>query len=390
MNKDNMNKISISLVSGLLLLASFAGCLGNNKSVESPGPPAIEKGLYIPEAVYNGEEIEIKYVTDGSTNLACRIKDPDYNEDYYNEDCDIEPIISTSGDFNVLSFKYQTLYLGKHECEIRHGNETIENLSFSVLPQTRERTKDLPDKWAVLVGMEDYPPAGSPEGSDLENFVMETKHIYEYLTTKYAFPKEHILWFTNETATHDAVLNGLKWLANNTSDNSTVVFSYNGHGGIAGAQNAQDSNICTFDEWTWCSEMKPIVQEIKHKKMLIVFDCCVAGAASGNDCGILNQNILNSLTGPGIVVVTASTQFTLGWMDPSTGWGLFGEAFWKEGLYKDKGDGANPLFTDNDGKASAEEAFWYAKIIIGTNQVYNTEAQPTMNDQYEGYLYLGD
>ncbi|PKP68132.1 MAG: hypothetical protein CVT83_06525, partial [Alphaproteobacteria bacterium HGW-Alphaproteobacteria-5] len=84
------------------------------------------------------------------------------------------------------------------------------------------------NKWAVLVGMSDYPPEGAG-GSDLSDCHIDIELCRQYLTSC-GFKEDGIKIFLNSSATVQNVTDALEWLVDNADKDSTVFFYYSGHG----------------------------------------------------------------------------------------------------------------------------------------------------------------
>jgi hypothetical protein len=220
--------------------------------------------------------------------------------------------------------------------------------------------------YALVVGIEDYPG----EDNDLPNFTNETTWVANYLGGL-GYKVTQLL---DSKATVANVAAELKNLVDNSTSCSKVVFHYNGHGTVT--LNLLTSGMYLYDGTLNSSEMKDILASMQYEQFLLVFDCCVAGDFAGG-LNPLDQDV----AGADRVVVTASHQRRFGWMNPETGWGTFGQAFWQEGLGGNKGD--DPPTGNNDGAASAEEAFLYVKQQVDP---YLIESNPQISDQYQSPL----
>ncbi len=358
---------------------------------------------FITGGFFNGGNISIGFnvslppsIPSLRLTLIVEIKDPDGNLQ----------VPSSSGvirDTEVIKVEYLCLYIGEYIISARI--EEMPFLNFSRTIKVHPYMKNIngnmmyPNKWAVLIGIADYPDGGP---ADLTGSWNETRSIYEFLTKKYGFPTHHILLLLNETAKHKDILDALEWLANNTDGKSTVVVHYNGHGAIgvieSNHDNIRESNICPYDKASagviWSSEIRPIVDKMKYEKLLMFFGGCVAGGFSGNDHGMVGGDVpfFEDLGGPNRIIITSSSSFTESqYLGPPYGWEVFAYLFWKEGLYEDKGD-ENLIHSDRDKKPSVEEAWWYAKTkiidVAFPHAIITLTQIPTMNDGYDGDMYL--
>lgn len=217
---------------------------------------------------------------------------------------------------------------------------------------------------ALVVGIADYPG----EKNDLPNFTNEAIWVRDYLESL----GYSVTMLTDAEATKENVTNALNTLVSESDGSTPVVFHYNGLG-TRNLKNIESSGMYLHDDVLWSSEMKRILAPMEYKQFLLVFDCGMPGHFAGG--GYIERPWTESVIGPNRVVVTASFQRRAAFMDPETGWGVFGKAFWKEGFGDNAGDN-NPRFGNQNGLTSAEEAFMYAKTRIGF------KAKPRINDRY--------
>jgi hypothetical protein len=90
-------------------------------------------------------------------------------------------------------------------------------------PDTQGKYKKL----ALLVGINDYPYV-YPQ---LRGSVNDVENMKQLLVQKFGFPNDNILVLTNQSATRDGIINGIKeHLIAKASSDSIVVFHYSGHG----------------------------------------------------------------------------------------------------------------------------------------------------------------
>jgi len=234
------------------------------------------------------------------------------------------------------------------------------------------------NKWAVLVGMSDYPPEGAG-GSDLSDCHIDVELCHQYLISC-DFPEERIRIFLNSSATIQKVAGALEQLVKNADENSTVFFYYSGHGSGIGVE----SYINLWDGDLSGSGIKNAVSGLRSKKAFFGFDACLNGGMDGVGTGPLH--LTDGLAAPCRIIVSASSEITLSYSTGSGG--AFTRAFIKEGLMEGKGDSF--ILGSGDGKTSIEEAFNYAFYRCETagTSLQAPAMLPQINDQYDGEMTL--
>lgn len=132
---------------------------------------------------------------------------------------------------------------------------------------------------ALLVGINKYPVF------PLNFCVNDLKRVRGYFESgSYAPDDEHLRELTDEAATREAILDGLKWLCE--QDAKTALFYYSGHGttlpdydGDEGSGNP-DTAVVPVD---WANgllvddEIKSALEHVNSDKLIAIFDCCHSG-----------------------------------------------------------------------------------------------------------------
>jgi hypothetical protein len=104
-------------------------------------------------------------------------------------------------------------------------------------------------KLAFLVGIDNYKYSGETNFKNLKGAVNDVKILKELLVERFGFPddEEHILVLTDNHATRDAILNGIReHLIAKANNQSVVVFQYSGHG--SQLKDVHDDEIDGWDE----------------------------------------------------------------------------------------------------------------------------------------------
>lgn len=105
-------------------------------------------------------------------------------------------------------------------------------------------------KKAFIVGINDYKPVG-PGGSDLNGCVNDAIDMANTLVIC-GFPPAGIRICTNNRATKNGIIEGLKWLIAGVKSGDTLVFYYSGHGSqvadLSGEEvDRKDEILCPHD-----------------------------------------------------------------------------------------------------------------------------------------------
>ena len=85
--------------------------------------------------------------------------------------------------------------------------------------------------WAFIVGISDYIHFDDVEGGDLPGAEHDARSTRDLLVMKYGIPESNVRMLLNQTATRDAIEEGITgWLADNAKPGDNVVIFYAGHG----------------------------------------------------------------------------------------------------------------------------------------------------------------
>jgi len=187
--------------------------------------------------------------------------------------------------------------------------------------------------------------------------------------------------------------------ANQFSD-SEVFLWFAGHGWgdennqITGGKILERSAIFLWDDVFTDRELGDILYSLRSDETCIIVDACFSGGFA--DKTILNFPtlfLLNSgIPGSGRVVITGASKFRPGYASTTRG-PLF-TLLWFEGLLSGEADGFRPglLSTgkpprfgmSKDGDVSVEEAFYYARYVLKNDENLDDYdgMEPQINDQY--------
>lgn len=197
----------------------------------------------------------------------------------------------------------------------------------------------------------------------------------------------------------EAVLYHVIKEANSYSD-STVFLWFAGHGWgdetntITGGKLLERSAIFLWDDMITDRELGDLLYSLRADKSCIIVDACFSGGFA--DKTILDFPTLflihSGITGPGRVVMSGASKYRVGYASTTRG-PLF-SLLWFQGLQSGDADGYRSGFRSTgkpptfalfqDEKVSVEEAFYYARYTLRTDETFADYAsmEPQINDQY--------
>lgn len=144
---------------------------------------------------------------------------------------------------------------------------------------------------ALIVGVNDYAPVG-PGGPDLRGCIPDVKDMVHTLNALEIVPAKpgSMRILTNEHATRDNILEGIKWLVKGAKKGDVLILHYSGHGSqVADTSKAEidgkDETICPHDFAT--AGMIKDDDLLEHFTGIaegvtldVVLDCCHAGGGT--------------------------------------------------------------------------------------------------------------
>jgi len=133
---------------------------------------------------------------------------------------------------------------------------------------------------------------------------------------------------------------------------------------------------------------------LKSKKTCIIVDACYSGGFADKTILNLHTSLLfrSGIPKNGRIVISGSSKFRPGYASTTEG-PLF-SILWFQGLKTGDADGCKPgllhlgvlrnLRLFKNGEVSVEEAFYYARIQLRTDELLSEyrEMQPQINDRY--------
>ena len=224
------------------------------------------------------------------------------------------------------------------------------------------------NKYALLVGMEDYPG----EDNDLGGPKWNVNTFMRYLRTR-GFADEDIQMIL-PSITKAELKEAIRDLAAKCKEQDEVVFYFAGHGTASGRQSA----ICLYDGNIYQDELSSLFSSLKARIILFVFDCCMAGNFADNQ-PFIKLVELNS------IILTGSRDHTLSW-GGSEGTGAIYGFFTYHLMNGFNGAADSPPFGNGDGQVAVEEAYRYARVMLRTS--FPHTQSPEMNDKFFGDMVL--
>jgi hypothetical protein len=169
---------------------------------------------------------------------------------------------------------------------------------------------------------------------------------------------------------------------------------------LTGGKILQNSEIFLWDDTMTDRALGDVLAPLESKKVAIIIDACYAGGFADRTIFNLRTLLLmrSGIPRDGRVVITGTSKFRAGYA--STTQGPVFSILWFEGLLTGKADGYRAGLFDRgvprnlklfqDGSVSVEEAFYYARVMLRTEEQFQDfrSMQPQINDRYphRGFL----
>ncbi len=220
------------------------------------------------------------------------------------------------------------------------------------------------NKYAVIVGISDYPGAGS----DLQYCDDDAQEMYTALTTLYGYDSSNVHLLTDMGANFTAIRDAISDVKSQAVAGDEVVFFFSGHGtnGVAndGDNEKTDEAIVSHNGSSliaiWDGQLKVWFSGFNTTRVILIFDSCLAGG-------------MTDLKAPGRVISMACSESGLSYEDDLWQNGQFTYFFIDQGMLAGKADKYDNLPSVAD--VTIEEAFDYAKA--------NCQVQkPTISDSF--------
>jgi hypothetical protein len=227
------------------------------------------------------------------------------------------------------------------------------------------------DRYAIIVGISDYPGAGS----DLQYCDDDANAIYDALTTLYGYSPDNIHLLLNMDASFTAIQGAINDTKSQAEAGDEVVFFFSGHGTSGRANDGDnekiDEAIVSHDGnpsgslvAIWDGQLKAWFSGFNTSRIIFIFDSCLAGG-------------MTDLRSPGRVINMACSESGVSYEYDWCKNGQFTYFFIDQGMLANEADKYDNLPSVAD--VTIEEAFDYAKA--------NCQVQkPIISDSFDNDL----
>ena len=155
--------------------------------------------------------------------------------------------------------------------------EKVKAIAVRPVSPSGEQVKG--DQWLFVIGIDTY-----LEWPRLKTAVNDAKAVRDVLLERYYFDQDHLVELYDEQATRRNILGQLRYLANKTSPEDSLVVFYAGHGHLdpitrEGFWIPVESGTKDVAAWISNHDIKNYlrVDAIKAKHILLISDSCFAG-----------------------------------------------------------------------------------------------------------------
>jgi len=308
---------------------------------------------------------------------------------------------------------------GTDHSEIEEIRVTIHN------PETTETDAH---KWAVFVFAGNYPEKNESKLGNGGLFLAEEMAAYFVETYEFSTSNIYILfddgWIRDDngygqrietvqqrthpynfhygSATEHNVETVLRHVVDQANDytDSTVFLWFAGHGwgalgnSLTGGKVLERSAIFLWDELLTDRELGDMLYSLRADKTCVIIDACFSGGFADRILYDFPTFFLlrSGIPGSGRIVMSGASKFRSGFASTTRG-PLF-SLLWFEGITTGLADGYRPGFRSTgkppflglfkDGTVSVEEAFYYARYVLRTDDIFDDykSMEPQINDQY--------
>jgi hypothetical protein len=208
----------------------------------------------------------------------------DENDDYDGTNSQLQLVLPASGTYTFIVNSYSAGETGSYQISMSSGGaSSSSSTSFG-------SGGDPTGKYALLVGIDDYPGTGS----DLRGPVEDARIMYRALTERFGFDPANIVTLNDAQATRENIANGIIQHLGQAGPDGVAVFFYSGHGtqigrniGLTGALDPEprgegDEAIYIYGHSQESSvlldeELGFLIETIDAGRALVVVDACHSG-----------------------------------------------------------------------------------------------------------------
>jgi hypothetical protein len=308
------------------------------------------------------------------------------------------------------------------------GSDYSEIEEIMVTVHNPETSETDAHKWAVFVFAGNYPEKNESKLGNGGFYLAEEMAAYFVETYEFSTSNIYILFddgwirddngygprvetvqqrthtydFNYGSATENNVASVLGHVVDQANDftDSTVFLWFAGHGwgdidnSLTGGKVLERSGIFLWDELLTDRELGDMLYSLRADKTCVIVDACYSG-------GFADRTILDfptffllrsGIPGSGRIVMTGASKFRSGFASTTRG-PLF-SLLWFEGITSGQADGYRSGFRSTgkppllglftDGIVSVEEAFYYARYTLKTDDIFQDyeTMEPQIDDQY--------
>ena len=224
--------------------------------------------------------------------------------------------------------------------------------------------------WALLIGINDY--AGNTK--DNIGSRQDARDLRQHLFDT-GWRSDHVALISDRYATASMIIQGIRWLASKTNDQSVVIFHYSGHQNYT--RTSSDGDNETRDQMIRASDNRYILDGVLGRELGRVraarmwINLALCRAAGFNDRGMVK---------PGRVITYSSRESELSYEDPAVHYTVHGWYLVIEAMRQGVGD------YNGDGFVTVEEAFRYARPRI--YQRTKRRQHAVIVDKLSGSFYI--
>jgi hypothetical protein len=243
-----------------------------------------------------------------------------------------------------------------------------------VYPTQAAATYDPNDRgtnfWALLIGINDYESPTRDNIGSRQDARDLRQHLFDY-----RWRPDHIAIISDRYATRSMIIQGIRWLASKTNEQSVVIFHYSGHQNYR--RTSSDGDNESRDQMIRAHDNRYILDGILGRELNRVraarmwINMAVCRAAGFDDPGMVKT---------GRVLTYSSYESELSYEDPAVRYTVHGWYLVIEAMHQGAGD------MNGDGQVTVEEAFRYAKPRILSRTKGRQHA--VMIDKLSGSFYI--
>ncbi|MEQ9397580.1 MAG: caspase family protein [Longimicrobiales bacterium] len=150
-----------------------------------------------------------------------------------------------------------------------------------------------PERWAVIVGINDYAAFDGIADGDLRGAVNDATSMYDVLVQRWGFPEDHVRLLLDADATAAAIEEAVTgWLPANLQPGDLALFFYAGHGsqaldhdgdepdGLDETIAPQDVTRGVSDRDITDDELRAWFAGLPTDQVIVIFDSCHSGTAT--------------------------------------------------------------------------------------------------------------